>query len=135
MYQINYGFVDPNSFETTPEPKVPSKEAVAKKEDGKRKAPQPATWFDIDEAHNTSIYVSGLPLDVTHDEITEVFLKCGLLARDEKGRDKIKLYTDESGEHKGDALCTYIKVCYYYFFLQNHHFTILIYYETNHSST
>jgi len=81
--------------------------------DAKRKAQEPPTWFEVDEAHNTAIYVSGLPLDITIEELTQLFTKCGLIARDEKGKDKIKLYKDSNGEPKGDALCTYIKVRMY----------------------
>jgi hypothetical protein len=37
--------------------------------------------------------------------------KCGMIEKDlETGKHKIKLYRDENGQVKGDALCTYIKV-------------------------
>lgn len=81
-----------------------------KKAENKRKNQEPPTWFDIDEAHNTTIYISNLPLDITMEELKELVTKCGLLARDEKGKDKLKLYTDVDGDPKGDARCTYIKV-------------------------
>ena len=126
-YQLSYGFTDSSNAtssnteskpaDTAPEP--PAKPAETKKmtkqekkEDLKRKAKEPPSWFDIDEAHNTTVYISNLPLDVTLDEVIELVTKCGLLARDEKGKDKIKLYTDEDGELKGDARCTYIKVSF-----------------------
>ena len=44
-----------------------------------------AGWFEIDETHNHNVYVSGLPLDVTVDEFTEVMSKCGIIANDDKG--------------------------------------------------
>ncbi|KAI4489213.1 hypothetical protein M0804_004711 [Polistes exclamans] len=118
-YQMSYGFVDPNATESSkklpeksvqlppPQPKLTKEQ---KKAEAKRKSQEPPTWFEIDEAHNTAIYVSGLPLDITMEELTELFNKCGLIARDEKNKDKIKLYKDHVGELKGDALCTYIKV-------------------------
>lgn len=118
-YQMSYGFVDPNATESSkklpeksvqlppPQPKLTKEQ---KKAEAKRKSQEPPTWFEIDEAHNTAIYVSGLPLDITMEELTELFNKCGLIARDEKNKDKIKLYRDHVGELKGDALCTYIKV-------------------------
>ncbi|XP_015173549.1 PREDICTED: HIV Tat-specific factor 1 homolog [Polistes dominula] len=118
-YQMSYGFVDPNATESSkklpeksvklppPQPKLTKEQ---KKAEAKRKSQEPPTWFEIDERHNTAIYVSGLPLDITMEEITELFNKCGLIARDEKNKDKIKLYRDSNGELKGDALCTYIKV-------------------------
>lgn len=115
-YQMNYGFTDSTLQSKPPEPKEPPPSQKAKEEkeqrkaEAKRKAQEPPTWFEVDEAHNTAIYVSGLPLDITIEELTQLFTKCGLIARDEKGKDKIKLYKDSNGEPKGDALCTYIKV-------------------------
>ncbi|KAG7208479.1 hypothetical protein KM043_014705 [Ampulex compressa] len=112
-YQMSYGFSDSSAVESKPkeEPQPPEKppDKEQKKVEAKRKAQEPPTWFEVDEAHNTAIYVSGLPLDITLEELTELFGKCGLIARDEKGKDKIKLYKDSAGEPKGDALCTYIK--------------------------
>ncbi|XP_012057819.1 PREDICTED: HIV Tat-specific factor 1 homolog [Atta cephalotes] len=116
-YQMSYGFTDTS----TPQPKPPEpkqlpptqkikEEKEQRRVEAKRKAQEPPTWFEVDEAHNTAIYVSGLPLDITIEELTQLFTKCGLIARDEKGKDKIKLYKDGNGEPKGDALCTYIKV-------------------------
>ncbi|XP_050447407.1 HIV Tat-specific factor 1 homolog [Cataglyphis hispanica] len=116
-YQMSYGFADTSAPQSNPpEPKELTSPQKAKEEkeqrklEAKRKAQEPPTWFEVDEAHNTAIYVSGLPLDITMDELTELFSKCGLIARDERGKDKIKLYKDGNGEPKGDALCTYIKV-------------------------
>jgi len=119
-YQMSYGFTDMSTPQSKqpPEPKQPSsqktkEEKEQRRVDAKRKAQEPPTWFEVDEAHNTAIYVSGLPLDITIEELTQLFTKCGLIARDEKGKDKIKLYKDSNGEPKGDALCTYIKVRMY----------------------
>ncbi|KAL6266241.1 hypothetical protein P5V15_003100 [Pogonomyrmex californicus] len=119
-YQMSYGFTD-NSIpqSKSPESKEPlptqksKEEKEQKKAEAKRKAQEPPTWFEVDEAHNTAIYVSGLPLDITIEELTQLFNKCGLIARDERGKDKIKLYKDGNGEPKGDALCTYIKATFY----------------------
>ncbi|KAG6795848.1 HIV Tat-specific factor 1 [Apis mellifera caucasica] len=111
-YQMSYGFTDTNRIETKPVQQFQSQGKVdkeKKKMEAKRKSQEPPTWFEVDEAHNTAIYVSGLPLDITMDELTELFNKCGLIARDEKGKDKIKLYKDSNGQPKGDALCIYIK--------------------------
>ncbi|KAK9766649.1 hypothetical protein K7432_004135 [Basidiobolus ranarum] len=58
----------------------------------------------------TSVYVTGLPLDTTVDEISKVFTKCGILQEDiNTGKPRIKLYTNEDGSLKGDALVTYFK--------------------------
>ena len=42
-------------------------------------------WFDIDESHNTNVYVSGLPLDITLEEFAEHMTKCGIIMEDEDG--------------------------------------------------
>lgn len=115
-YQMSYGFANTNIPQPKPEPQLPiptqklKEEKEQRKAEAKRKAQEPPSWFEVDEAHNTAIYVSGLPLDINIEELTQLFAKCGLIARDERGRDKIKLYKDAAGEPKGDALCTYIKV-------------------------
>lgn len=69
-------------------------------------------WFEIDEEHNTKVYVSNLPLDITEQEFIDLMQKCGLIMKDiDNGRMKIKLYTERGTDIlKGDALCTYIKV-------------------------
>lgn len=125
-YQMSYGFTEassstnaesklmPKAPANIPETKKLTKEE--KKAENKRKNQEPPTWFEVDEAHNTTIYIANLPLDVTMEEIKELVNKCGLLARDEKGKDKLKLYVDENGEVKGDARCTYIKVRIFSFF-------------------
>ncbi|XP_003491906.1 HIV Tat-specific factor 1 homolog [Bombus impatiens] len=112
-YQMSYGFTDASKVETNTVQQSQAQVKIdkeKKKMEAKRKAHEPPTWFEVDEAHNTAIYVSGLPLDITMDELTKLFNKCGLIARDEKGKDKIKLYKDTNGQPKGDALCIYIKV-------------------------
>ncbi len=60
---------------------------------------------------NTAVYVTGLPLDVTIDEVAEVFSrKCGVIAEEiDSGRPRIKLYSDEKGNFKGDALIVFFK--------------------------
>ncbi|XP_069686436.1 17S U2 SnRNP complex component HTATSF1 [Periplaneta americana] len=113
-YQMNYGFTD-NSAAAAPA----DKEAEAKSESSedkaalKRKAmPQDPSWFEMDEQHNTKVYVSNLPLDITEQEFVDVMQKCGLVMRDtETGKMKVKLYTEpDSSQLKGDGLCSYIKI-------------------------
>ncbi|KAI3328943.1 hypothetical protein HD806DRAFT_481164 [Xylariaceae sp. AK1471] len=60
---------------------------------------------------NTAIYVTGLPLDVTVDEVHEVFSrKCGVIAEEiDSGRPRIKLYMDDKGNLQGDALIVFFK--------------------------
>ncbi|KAI8073482.1 uncharacterized protein B0P05DRAFT_548747 [Gilbertella persicaria] len=58
----------------------------------------------------TSVYVTGVPPDATVDEIKTVFSKCGVIMEDlETGEPKIKIYRDEKGNIKGDALVSYFK--------------------------
>lgn len=59
---------------------------------------------------NTAIYVSGLPDDITIDELVQHFSKCGIIM-DEilTGKPRIKLYTDEENKPKGDALIVYLR--------------------------
>ena len=68
-------------------------------------------WFDISEEHNTNVYVTGLPTDITEEEFETTMKKCGLLMFDPRRRKpKLKLYKDKDGNVKGDGLCCYIKV-------------------------
>lgn len=81
---------------TAPRPKQPKKS----------KAKQPRQ-----PKQNTAIYVTGLPPDATVEEIQELFQrKCGVIAEEiDNNRPRIKLYTDEDGKFKGDALVVFFK--------------------------
>lgn len=69
---------------------------------------KPPGWFDLKQ--NTSVYASGLPLDVTVAEVSEAFSKYGVIKEDEKGLPRIKIYVDKAtGQPKGDCLVTYLK--------------------------
>lgn len=108
-YQMSYG-VDPSA----PLPPVESTSAPeARPEPKPKKSDKPAepSWFQVDDTHNTKVYVSGLPTDVTEKEFIDFMQKCGLVEKDlQTGQMKIKLYKEADGTMKGDALCTYIKV-------------------------
>lgn len=56
---------------------------------------------------NTSVYVTNLPKDVTISELDKFFSKCGLLLPNQHGQPRIKIYEDQQGNCKGDALVTY----------------------------
>lgn len=60
---------------------------------------------------NTAVYVTGLPFDVTVEEVAAEFSrKCGVIAEEiDSGKPRIKLYMDENGEFKGDALIVFFK--------------------------
>ncbi|SZE99764.1 unnamed protein product [Blumeria hordei] len=60
---------------------------------------------------NTAVYVTGLPSDATIEEVHALFSrKCGVIAEEiDSGKPRIKLYTDENGIFKGDALVVFFK--------------------------
>ncbi|KAK2752764.1 hypothetical protein FQN55_005896 [Onygenales sp. PD_40] len=59
---------------------------------------------------NTAVYVTSIPLDATIDEVNELFSKCGVIAEEiDRGRPRIKMYTDDEGKFKGDALVVYFR--------------------------
>lgn len=117
-YQSNYGYDESNS-QNADNPSQSSKQGDDAKGDESSKnagTKRPANemqvgWFEVADEHNTNVYVSGLPHDITDDEFVELMSKCGLIMKDPANNKlKIKLYRDKSGELKGDGLCCYIKV-------------------------
>uniref|UniRef100_W8B1F8 17S U2 SnRNP complex component HTATSF1 n=2 Tax=Ceratitis capitata TaxID=7213 RepID=W8B1F8_CERCA len=135
-YQMNYGFIDNTSaaeeeakrkaaeeqklkelelHRMTEEAKAAEEAAMNSSANGgaavKRKAQEPPKWFDLDPEHNTKVYVSNLPLDITMEEFAELMGKCGMIMRDpQTQKHKLKLYAEADGQLKGDGLCDYIKV-------------------------
>ncbi|TMW62525.1 hypothetical protein Poli38472_005143 [Pythium oligandrum] len=74
--------------------------------DAKKEAENDPTW--------ARIYISNLPTDITSDELQELFGSLGVVAREKQKRGykdqwpfKIKVYTDDAGQVKGDAVLTY----------------------------
>ncbi|KPI42193.1 Splicing factor U2AF-associated protein 2 [Cyphellophora attinorum] len=59
---------------------------------------------------NSACYVTSIPLDADKDEIKHVFGKMGVIAEElESGEPRIKMYEDEKGQFKGDALVVFFR--------------------------
>ncbi|OAL30938.1 hypothetical protein AYO20_08523 [Fonsecaea nubica] len=59
---------------------------------------------------NTAVYVTSIPLDADQEEIQHVFSKCGVIAEEiDSGKPRIKMYEDDKGQFKGDALVVYFR--------------------------
>lgn len=57
-----------------------------------------------------SVYVQNLPLDVTTQELADIFSKCGILLEDAvTSEPRVKIYTNPDGTRKGDALIVYFR--------------------------
>lgn len=61
---------------------------------------------------NTAVYISNLPPDATFEELESMFSKCGVIAEgidQNAGTPRIKMYEDDMGQFKGDALVIYFR--------------------------
>lgn len=63
------------------------------------------------------VYVTGLPKDITKEEIVSFFSKCGIIRKTPQAEPIIKIYTDASGNPKGDGLISYFKVNIQYIYM------------------
>jgi HIV Tat-specific factor 1 len=57
----------------------------------------------------TGVYVTNLPPHTTPELLSSVFSKAGVLLIGDDGEPRIKMYLDEKGEFKGEALIIYFK--------------------------
>lgn len=62
------------------------------------------------ERKNTAVYITSLPLSTTASELQTIFSRCGVIAEEiDSGKPRIKLYTDNAGAFKGDALIVFFR--------------------------
>lgn len=88
----------------------PEKEAKRQKrrEYRERKKLKQQAGVFIKAKENPNVYVSGLPPDVTFQELEPLFKRAGVLKLDvDTGSSKIRIYNGEDGKCKGDALVTF----------------------------
>jgi len=64
-------------------------------------------WNARAAANHSNIYITGLPPDVTIEELQQHFKKGGIIQTELDGTPRIKIYKDESGAVKGDGLVKY----------------------------
>eukprot|EP00039_Didymoeca_costata_P026975 m.17110 g.17110 ORF g.17110 m.17110 type:complete len:380 (-) comp5907_c0_seq1:50-1189(-) len=92
-----------------------AEQPAAKKEEtkkAKKDEDEKPKFFEVEKKNNPNVYVQGLPIDdsFTEERFIEFMSKCGIIALDDDGKPKVKLYTNEDGTLKGDARCRYLKV-------------------------
>ncbi|CAH6723897.1 hypothetical protein CLIB1444_22S00694 [[Candida] jaroonii] len=53
---------------------------------------------------NTSVFITGLPNDITEEEMVEIFGKYGTILKDKTGDSRVKLYYNDKGVFKNEGL-------------------------------
>lgn len=108
-YQANYNYKETTESCNQNDDSGSSTQQSQKGE--KRKSNNQQGLLDVDDAHNTNIYVTNLPTNMTEQEFVNLMSKCGMIMIDpETGQFNIKLYYNEDGSLKGDGCCSYMKV-------------------------
>lgn len=95
-----------NGEEVSPSGVLPALHALtiylSKQEQAPQKAKKPRV--------NTAVYVTSIPLDADLEEIQHIFSRCGVIAEEiDTNHPRIKMYEDEKGNFKGEALIVYFR--------------------------
>ncbi|KAI7688059.1 RNA-binding protein EWS [Sarcoptes scabiei] len=70
--------------------------------------PNGGGYMPGNDVDNDTIFISGLPLDVTEEQLTGYFGSIGIIKSDKNSKQKIWIYRDKNtGEGKGEATLTY----------------------------
>jgi HIV Tat-specific factor 1 len=97
-----------DSTETSTTEKVLQKMEKKKKKTKKQKEKKMHQWYM--PRVNSNVYVSGLPKDISQSEVVSYFSRCGFIRKDQRtGETKVKIYKDESGKNKGDAMISFLR--------------------------
>ncbi|KAH7697931.1 HIV TAT specific factor 1 [Aphelenchoides avenae] len=90
-----------------PAPLTKEERRAKKREAAAEAMKQSQGWVDISDEKNTSVYVSGLPPDITVEDFTALMSKCGVVMKDPRsGKPKVKLYRSDAN----DGTCCYVKM-------------------------
>jgi len=93
------------SNQDTEDTKPPTTETEVKDDKKKKRKRKPK------KKPNCTLYVTGLPRDVTEDEFLNFFKTAGIIAKDPINlQPMIRIYRDDNGVPKGDGRVTFLKV-------------------------
>lgn len=99
------------TIESAKERKAKRKKATSSKDDGEPNFEnEPSSDSNKRQKINTGVYITGLPKDVTSQELVDVFSKCGVILDDfMTDAPKVKIYTNDDSTPRGDGLVVYLR--------------------------
>ncbi|CAZ80273.1 unnamed protein product [Tuber melanosporum] len=98
------------SSEGNEDPTHPKKSKNTKDSSSSTDPTTASSSFPAPARKNTAVYITNLPPDTTEDEVNKVFSRFGVIAEEiDRGKPRIKLYRNEDGSVKGDALVVYFR--------------------------
>ncbi|KAG0135358.1 hypothetical protein HOY82DRAFT_589829 [Tuber indicum] len=98
------------SSEGDEDPTHPKKSKNTKDSSSSTDPTTASSSFPAPARKNTAVYITNLPPDTTEEEVNKVFSRFGVIAEEiDRGKPRIKLYRNEDGSVKGDALVVYFR--------------------------